>query len=688
MKLLLETLLLPRRQAVIFAIKGVISMALALLLAMALGLDRPYWAVVSAVFLQVRPETGLVIQKGMYQVGGTLVGSLVGILVLAFLMPYPELALCCIGLWIGLNSALASTVRSPNHTYGFAMAGMSAALVVMLTMADASTTSSASVFAIATSRVAELVLGSLCAVLVSQLLWPVSVKDGLRAHGRTLLNETLSYMALETSPDSAHQQRHQAADRILDSLMAMSDDTSAVAFEGPQGPGRARAASLLANRVMSLMATVQILGRFQRYYPLQVEPWYQQAMRETGAVLQAAATTRDYPEALELVQELRRRLQEQSRQQSFNSALQSRMANMMVELLSDLQVALKAWQALEQPDDTLLKASSIQTTRDWLPALINASRTMLMFAIGTTLWIATASPAAQMLMMMPVVFSIMFSHLPLATVSVLVKRLVQGTAAAALAGLVVLALLAQSSGDAEILVLVMGAFYFPGLLLLANRPTLPWGLGFLIPLTIIVRPGNGMSFDVGTALSIALGVMVGVGVLYWVFQIITAPANQTMQRRWLEATARDLRSLAEPDHNEDWFNGRMGDRLLKLSASDRTSADRYITDLGLTGLNLGHVALRLRRLISNAETTDARQSYQQWLHAVASSYLAASRGEESPHLSRASSQLLQALEDAGMPENQRVLVEGMALRLRSTFQRTARTVAEGMTLTAAPQAGQ
>lgn len=47
---LLSQLLMPNRRAVIFALKGVVSMALALIVAMYLQLDRPYWALVSAVF--------------------------------------------------------------------------------------------------------------------------------------------------------------------------------------------------------------------------------------------------------------------------------------------------------------------------------------------------------------------------------------------------------------------------------------------------------------------------------------------------------------------------------------------------------------------------------------------------------------------------------------------------------------
>ena len=79
MGIVLRNLFLPEKQAVIFALKGVIAMALALTIALSLNLDRPYWALVSAVFLQMRPESGLVIEKAICQIVGTVIGGLFGI---------------------------------------------------------------------------------------------------------------------------------------------------------------------------------------------------------------------------------------------------------------------------------------------------------------------------------------------------------------------------------------------------------------------------------------------------------------------------------------------------------------------------------------------------------------------------------------------------------------------------------
>ena len=211
----LAVLLTPDRQSVLFAAKGVIAMALALYLSMLLQLDRPYWALISAVFLQVRPETGLVIEKGFCQIGGTLVGGAMGLLILAWLLPYPALAIGALTLWIGLNAGASAWVRQANFIYGFAMAGITATLIVVLAIADPANTSSLGIFHIANARVSEIILGAVCATLVSSLLWPVRVSGLLKEHARTALNQTLAYLELELDPTGTHAKRHNQVDTLL-----------------------------------------------------------------------------------------------------------------------------------------------------------------------------------------------------------------------------------------------------------------------------------------------------------------------------------------------------------------------------------------------------------------------------------------------------------------------------------------
>ncbi|MCD8475939.1 MAG: FUSC family protein, partial [Shewanella fodinae] len=170
--------LTPDKRTLIFATKGVISMTLALFVAMYLNLDRPYWALISAVFLQIRPESGLVIEKGLMQIIGTLIGGVMGIAILQAFAGYPELAILALALWLGVNAGLSAMVSSINFIYAFAMAGITPCLIVLLVMVSPATATSEAIFQVAQSRVSEIIVGALCAVMVSLLLWPQSVASG------------------------------------------------------------------------------------------------------------------------------------------------------------------------------------------------------------------------------------------------------------------------------------------------------------------------------------------------------------------------------------------------------------------------------------------------------------------------------------------------------------------------------
>ncbi|MCG6343504.1 FUSC family protein [Vibrio fluvialis] len=681
MGVLLNSLLMPDKRAVLFAIKGVIAMALSLYIAMFLNLDRPYWALVSAVFLQIRPEGGLVIEKGLCQIVGTLIGGIVGIAILNWFAPYPEIALPLLALWLGFNSGMGAMVRRTNFIYAFAMAGITACLIVLLVMVSPSTASSQTIFQVAQARVSEIIVGAICAALVSKLIFPMEVKDGLRTHARNVINQTLSYLSLELDKNGSHENRHQHIDAILESIAVMSDDLSAVVYEGPEGPGQSKAASLICNKTLSLLAVIQIFGRLQRKHSELIGDDLAQMMAEMGESFRRMQATTDYEACYKLAQTLRRRQLVYSNQAVDLTPLQSRLMKVSLELSADLVMILKGYNALISKELVLLNAPNLKPYKDPLVGLTTGLRTMVVFSVGAGVWVGTGSSAALMMMILPVTFSIMMARLPLTILMIVLQRLLLGVMIAVPVAIFYgLGLLAKSSGDYELLVMILAGPYFFGLLALANRPTLPYGLGFCIPFTILISPSNNMtrSFSIDSTLSNALSIFVGVTVLYWMFKMITGPGLQLMQHRLMSATQKDLRELMSHPAPDHWFNARMGDRLLRIATYDKSMASRTrdITDLALTGLNLGHVSIRLRRLISGVKSSKVETMLDDWQQALADAFFLCSKGKTTRRFSQVSDALLQALREANLPKGQFEVVEGMFERLAMTFERSAQTIAE------------
>ncbi|WP_166425288.1 FUSC family protein [Paraglaciecola sp. 20A4] len=673
MNVVWRNLFFPKKQAVIFALKGVIAMAMALTVAMLLNLDRPYWALVSAIFLQLRPESGLVIEKAICQIIGTVIGGLFGILLLTQLMPYPYLALGTLAIWLGLNSALSAMVRQANFVYAFAMAAVTAEIIVLLVMANPSAVSSLAVFDIAQARVSEIVVGSICAGLVSHLFWPVQIKDSLQNQARSVINQTLNYLVTELDHNGSHDKRHQQIDGIMTTLGVINEDSSAVRYEGPKGPGRSRAANQLAQKVLSLLALIQIFGRLQRNHAQLISPALAQLLNSLQVVFARITESNDYEYCAEQIKALRKALTEERTNNVCETPFDSHMFNVGLDIAADLTILLRAYRALEERDKTLLNAPSMLTYRDPLAGIIVGFRTTLVFLIGAFIWISTGSSAALMIMILPVIFSIMLARIPLAILRVVIKRLLMGVVAACIVTIFyALNLLAQSGGQLEILLLVLAGPYFLGLLLLADRETLPYGLGFCIPFSILVRPSTDMSlaFSIDYTLSAGMAIFAGVSILFWIFHLFTGPSVRLLVHRVFKATYEDLREIGEHETPAIWYNRRMSDRLLRLVNYDQGSHSRAITDLALTALNLGHATVRLRSICENVAGKDLKY-LKQWQLSLADAFLLASKGKTDDKLKRNSDLLYQELESKVNESTQVEAIQGMFIRINLTLERSA-----------------
>ncbi len=680
--LLATALFKPQKSAVIFAVKGVLAMAASLYIAMYFNLERPYWALISAVFLQMRPESGLVIEKGLCQIIGSLVGGLVGIIILELFMPYPLLALGSLGIWLGTVAYWSAMVRRTNFIYLFAMAGITAILIVVLVMVTPSTANSFNIFDVAQSRVSELIVGSLCATVISQLFWPVKVKQNLQIHARTVINECLDYFSLEISNEGSHEDRHARIDTIFDSLTILTDDSSAVRYEGPNGAGLSRAATLLCNKVMSLLAVVQIFGRLKRNHPELMTPMLSQVIDEMQQAFLKMKQTTNYTDCYKLAQNLRRTQLRLRNSYVASSAIEVRLVKVAMEMAAELTIVLKSFSALNEETDILLKAKTFTPYKNRKVGLSVLIRTVCVFFIGAGLWIGTGSSAVMMMMILPVVFSIMMARLPLVIVSIVLKRLVIGAVVACIVAVFyALNLLAKSSGDFPILILILAGPYFLGLLALANRPTLPYGLGFCIPFTILVRPSMDMtaSFQINNTVSNAMSIVIGVTILYWLFQLITAPSAKSIQKDLIAETIKDINNISNQPNSVDWFNARMGDRVLRIVAFDKAkvSSKRIMTDLALTGLNLGHIVVRMRSLFTSLiPGKEAKQVWDEWVSELSESFRSSGEGQYSSSFSEANDRLLTFMQNNNVSSQNIEMFEGMCERMSLTFERTSKIVSE------------
>ena len=155
-------------QKVTFALANTVAVLVALGVAFALDLERPYWAMLT-VFIVANPIAGAVRSKAVYRFVGTFLGASVSLLLVPPLVHAPVLLCLATSAWVGACLYLSLLDRTP-RSYLFLLAGYTAAIVGF-----SAVNTPEKIFDIAVSRVEEISLGLICAAIAHSVIFPQSV---------------------------------------------------------------------------------------------------------------------------------------------------------------------------------------------------------------------------------------------------------------------------------------------------------------------------------------------------------------------------------------------------------------------------------------------------------------------------------------------------------------------------------
>ncbi|QAU50277.1 FUSC family protein [Bradyrhizobium guangzhouense] len=173
---------LVRHADLIFALKTFAASMLALIIALAMDLPRPYWAM-ATVYITSQPLAGATSSKAFFRVMGTLVGAIMTVALVPNLINAPELLCLAIALWVGLCLYLSLLDGTP-RSYVFMLAGYTVALIGFPSVSDPG-----AIFDTAVARLEEISLGIICASLVSTIVFPRSVAPAVAHRVDTWLSD-------------------------------------------------------------------------------------------------------------------------------------------------------------------------------------------------------------------------------------------------------------------------------------------------------------------------------------------------------------------------------------------------------------------------------------------------------------------------------------------------------------------
>jgi uncharacterized membrane protein YccC len=204
-----------------FAVKTFAASLLALYIAFWAGLDDPRWSFLT-VFVVSQPDSGLVLAKSFYRILGTIAGLLVAIALVFGLAQYGELFVAAVAVWICFCNFAARAVRN-FASYGFQLAGYTVA-IVGIPAALAPT----GAYDLLLARFTEILLGIICAALVSRLILMRELSPKLIELAGALARraERFANLLLDPHADTKHvtAERTELAKAYLD-IQAMQQST-------------------------------------------------------------------------------------------------------------------------------------------------------------------------------------------------------------------------------------------------------------------------------------------------------------------------------------------------------------------------------------------------------------------------------------------------------------------------------
>jgi uncharacterized membrane protein YccC len=235
-----------RHAASIFALRTFAAAMLALSIAFWLDMPRPYWAMTS-VYITSNPLTGARGSKAAYRMLGTLIGAAGTIALVPNLVNAPELLSLAIALWVGIFLYLSQIDGTP-RAYVFLLSGYTVALLGFPIIAAPQLT-----FDVVSSRVQEIMLGIVCASVVSMLVLPQSVASAIAAKADAWFSDARRLGMDVLTGGGSHQERDNTRMRLAAASAAIDQLSGHLDYEAVTSANMARGLQRLRQHMLSLL---------------------------------------------------------------------------------------------------------------------------------------------------------------------------------------------------------------------------------------------------------------------------------------------------------------------------------------------------------------------------------------------------------------------------------------------------
>ncbi len=587
-----------------FSLRSWLASVLALFVAFYLQLDSPFWAAM-AVWMVAQPTPGMAISKGFYRIVGTLIGSTMGVVLIALFAQTPELFIAALGVWTAVTTVISNLLRN-FMAYGAVLAGYTAAIVSLGVFDNPN-----QIFTIAMARGSATIIGIACSMLVTALF----ARHDTRRRTMVRLQEVIALAGRRAAfpAEAALREKVKLGMPMTMELIALDAEIGFASAESATFRIHADGARSLLAHLFGAYAAKRSLDARRVRAATPLDPRLAKLLEETAVIAnQGGNYLREgreeaWEKELERLRKEGHKLKPELSPSAIEIVVTERiLLDRLDDILRHLIGALQDWRGLQGgwvPTNSL----SLNFHRDHRMAMINGVRAFIAIAAAGAFWIATAwSSGASMLTLVAVACSL-FSAAPRPDAAGM--AFFWGSLVAIPSGFLCDFYLLQNVTGFPLFALVIGLFIIPMAMFFTNPKTTLLTLGMCVNFFSIAHPLNQMDYNVVTFLNGAVAAVLGTlfGVL--AYQLFLPPNPPAARRYVVHRIGRGLELLAfrKPIPQPWEWQTRMADRVNRLhdpANLSGTSTDEWFEG-GLETLNLGNELLRLRLLLRDGPLTPA-----------------------------------------------------------------------------------
>jgi uncharacterized membrane protein YccC len=535
-------------QDLLYVSKILLATLLALGLSLLFDLSRPGTAMITVVIV-LQPRSGLVLAKGFYRFIGTSVGVIMSIVLAASFSQQPVLFLAAGACWLAFCTA-GSTVFRNFQSYAFVLAGYTLVIVGLPAALQPD-----QAFDIAMTRLSEVMLGLLCAGVVSDVLFPKRLSDVLLLTVRKRFADFKTFIALDDVAPSSRPARERMVLRFIGEVISLEALRTSSVFESATGHLQSLQLRQLNNAFMTASTTFhsldQLFGRLQAGGKLST---LNALLMEYQAIVRALSSqdrTQLAQVRLALPQRLaalRRGLATANGSSSGNYSDSSHVldfdsaAELLARFADELQVyarihAVVIQTEMHMPDDVQLPAHYVARTDPTL-VLTSALRAAIGFGISSLFWIESGWVSGTDAVVMATVVSALFAAAP--SPIKIVRQFMIGGALGGFFGFLSAYYLQSQAENFAMLCIALAPFILIGAWLTTTKKYSGIGTGILLFFFSYASIGSNYQFDMPALLNGMAGGLIGVAVASVLYQVIDPSDSRWIKRRLARALRRQV----------------------------------------------------------------------------------------------------------------------------------------------------